>query len=70
VGEEPEAGYGFVFDHFDSQELLQSVDRALELYSHHRHWRVIVRRGMNQDFSWTNSAEQYQELYRQVKRGK
>ncbi|MCD6187535.1 MAG: glycogen synthase GlgA [Desulfuromusa sp.] len=69
VGEEPEAGYGFVFDHFDSQELLQSVDRALELYSHHRHWRVIVRRGMNQDFSWTNSAEQYQELYRQVKRG-
>ena len=69
VGEEPEAGYGFVFDHFDSQELLQSVDRALELYSNHRHWRVIVRRGMNQDFSWTNSAEQYQELYRQVKRG-
>jgi ADP-glucose type glycogen/starch synthase len=66
VNEKPKAGYGFVFDHSDPQELLQSIDRALELYSQRRHWLTIVKRGMNQDFSWTNSAEQYQELYQQL----
>ena len=63
VNEKPKSGYGFVFDHSDPQELLQSVDRALELYSRRRHWLTVVKRGMSQDFSWGNSAEQYQELY-------
>ncbi|NOQ41388.1 MAG: glycogen synthase, partial [Desulfuromusa sp.] len=61
--EQPKSGYGFVFDRSDPQELLQSVDRALELYSQRRHWLTVVKRGMAQDFSWGNSAEQYQELY-------
>ncbi len=66
VNEKPKSGYGFVFDSFDPKELLQSIDRALELYSHRRRWLAVVKRGMNQDFSWGNSAEQYQDLYQQV----
>ena len=67
VNENPKEGYGFVFDRFDSQELLQSIDQALDLYVQRRRWLTIVRRGMNQDFSWTNSATEYQKLYRQLK---
>ena len=63
VNEKSKSGYGFVFDHSDPQELLYTIDRALELYSHRRHWLAVVKRGMNQDFSWTNSAEQYEKLY-------
>ncbi|MCK5825664.1 MAG: glycogen synthase GlgA, partial [Desulfuromusa sp.] len=66
VNENPKEGYGFIFDRFDSRELLQSIDRALEVYTQRRRWLTIVRRGMNQDFSWTNSAAEYQKLYRQL----
>lgn len=66
LNEKPQSGYGFVFDRSDPQELLQSIDRALDLYSHRRRWLTVVKRGMAQDFSWGNSAEQYQNLYQQV----
>ncbi|MFK5925916.1 MAG: glycogen synthase GlgA [Desulfuromusa sp.] len=66
VNEHPASGYGFIFDHFNSQELLQTIDRALELYSQRRRWLTIVKRGMTQDFSWVNSAEQYQQLYQKL----
>ena len=68
VNEEPEFGYSFIFDQSDPQELLQAIDRALELYVQRRRWLNIVKRGMTQDFSWTNSAEQYQEPYLKVHR--
>jgi ADP-glucose type glycogen/starch synthase len=64
--DEDPRGYGFVFDHSDPQELLQSIDRGLELYSNRRRWLTVVKRGMTCDFSWKNSAEQYQKLYRQM----
>ncbi|MEA3545043.1 MAG: glycogen synthase GlgA, partial [Thermodesulfobacteriota bacterium] len=69
VNEQSDSGYGFVFNHSDPQELLHTIDRALTLYAHRRRWLTIVRQGMVQDFSWGNSAEQYQQLYRQMMRG-
>ncbi len=65
VDEDPR-GYGFVFDYSDPYELLQSIDRGLTLYANRRRWLGIVKRGMARDFSWGNSAEQYQKLYRQM----
>lgn len=65
VDEDPR-GYGFVFDHSDPYELLQSIDRGLNLYANRRRWLTVVKRGMSCDFSWKNSAEQYQKLYRQM----
>jgi ADP-glucose type glycogen/starch synthase len=64
--DEDPRGYGFVFDHPDPQELLQSIDRGLNLYGKRRRWLTVVKRGMACDFSWKNSAEQYQKLYRQM----
>jgi len=63
VNAQPQDGYGFVFDHVDPHQLLAAIDRGLALYGHRRRWLVVVKRGMNVDFSWTNSARQYLELY-------
>jgi len=39
------------------------LDRALELFPQRSRWLTLVKRGMARDFSWTNSAEQYEKLY-------
>lgn len=59
-------GYGFVFDDLDPEQLLTAVDRGLSLYSQRRRWLAVVKRGMGIDFSWSNSARQYRDLYRNL----
>lgn len=55
---------GFAFDSPDAASLLAAVDRALALWRDPTTWRRIQRNGMQRDFSWQKSAEQYAELYR------
>jgi len=63
VTESPRKGYGFVFEKSEPQELLTALDRGLEIYPQRNRWLTLVKRGMVVDFSWTNSAEQYHQLY-------
>ncbi|WP_321394537.1 glycogen synthase GlgA [uncultured Desulfuromusa sp.] len=67
INENPKAGYGFVFENSEPWELLQAIDRALELYSDRKRWRTVVKRGMGLDFSWGNSAQLYENLYQTVR---
>jgi len=57
---------GFVFDDAEPQQLLRAIDRALNLYAQQRVWKDLVQTGMQQDFSWTQSAAAYLELYQQI----
>lgn len=67
VDADPKMGNGFVFDAVDPQQLLQTIDRALNLYHHQpQRWQELVRRGMRQDFSWQPAAQKYVELYQMV----
>ncbi|MBN1957902.1 MAG: glycogen synthase GlgA [Desulfuromonadales bacterium] len=66
IDEFPHTGYGFVFDHAEPRELLAALDRALALYAQRRRWKTVVKRGMTRDFSWSQSAEKYLQLYRQL----
>jgi starch synthase len=44
--------------------LLEALDRALDLYRNDPdRWREIMLRGMEQDWSWGQSARRYRELY-------
>lgn len=63
VSENSRQGCGFVFDDFDPRQMLAALDRALELYPQRNRWLTLVKRGMSKDFSWTSSAETYDELY-------
>jgi starch synthase len=35
-------------------------------YDHKREWNKIVDRAMTKDFSWSNSAKKYEELYNRL----
>jgi len=55
---------GFQFDSYDSDAFWHALYRALQMYYHDLpHWREIQHSGMRMDFSWENSARQYQQLY-------
>jgi starch synthase len=57
---------GFVFDAYDSIAFEQALLRALESHADRELWRTLVRRVMQQDWSWDASGRKYLELYRRV----
>ncbi|WP_034680241.1 glycogen synthase GlgA [Caldalkalibacillus mannanilyticus] len=58
-----EEGNGFSFAHYNAHDMLYTISRALEFYHDPEVWERLVIRGMNQDFSWRESASQYYKLY-------
>ena len=61
-------GNGFSFDRYDAGLLLDAVNRAKTLYFTDRpRWEEMVRRDMEKDVSWENSAWQYRGLYLELK---
>ena len=63
-------GTGFGFENYDSGDMLYAINNALEVFGDQRSWKELVKRGMNQDFSWTESAKKYIQLYKNVKEDK
>lgn len=59
---------GFCFHEAESQSMLSALSRATELYQDKDTWRILQQRGMGQDFSWKQSAQQYRELYQSLLR--
>ena len=60
-------GTGFSFANYNAHEMLGVVRYAKSIYfNRRREWNKIIDRGIHQDFSWTNSAKKYQELYDRV----
>lgn len=57
---------GIVFDEASTGALLEAVKRAWLLFADRPQWEWIQRCGMQQDFSWKLSAEQYLRLYEQA----
>ena len=55
---------GFSFVEYTPAALWEALKRALKAYQNKERWKKIVRRGMNSDFSWMQSALKYEELYR------
>ncbi len=59
---------GFIFQNATASEMAAAVQQALEMYSHPRLWRRIIKTGMDQDYSWQASAQQYLEVYQRASR--
>jgi starch synthase len=56
---------GFVFEDYTPEALWETIMRAIDLYEEKPDdWRRIQRNGMAHDFSWTRSAEKYDEVYK------
>ena len=58
-----ETATGFTFVLPGPEVFLSTVLLALQVYRDKEEWLRLVRRGMQQDFSWQRSAKQYVELY-------
>ena len=59
-------GNGFTFANYNAHELYEACWRAKEGYWHKEGWPILVRRAMECDFSWSNSAKSYEGLYNEV----
>lgn len=57
---------GFTFKEFNPLALFGAAVKALENYKDKTKWQKLVKSCMSQDFSWTNSAKRYEELYWRV----
>ncbi len=59
---------GFMFHQAEPSALVTAVLRALQCYQQKSQWRQLIRTGMDQDFSWTVSAQKYLELYQKAQK--
>ncbi|MBO5224334.1 MAG: glycogen synthase GlgA [Clostridia bacterium] len=65
--ENGDTGIGFVFDNYNSDEMLCAIERAVNLYRDHKtKWNGLVTRAISTDFSWNKSAGVYLDFYREI----
>ena len=64
-------GNGFTFFNYNAHDMLHTIERATDYYENHKDvWHTLQMRGMNSDFSWTQSAGNYVKLYEDLFREK
>ncbi len=59
-------GNGFLFGDYSADDLVKSISLAVSIYYKKEEWHQIMLNGMKADFSWRQSAWQYQALYKQL----
>ena len=60
-------GNGFSFANYNSDEMVQVMYNAIDVYYNRKEdWKILVRNAMNTDVSWAKSAETYCQLYGQL----
>ena len=64
VGEE--GANGFRFDNYNAHELLYTIKSALDLYKSKTEWNKLTASAKNSDFTWSNSAAKYIEIYKNL----
>jgi starch synthase len=62
-------GNGFKFTVYSPAALRAVLDRALAAYRNPKSWKALQTRGMQEDFSWDRSADEYVKLYERAVAG-
>lgn len=62
-----ERGSGFVFTTYDSRDMLVAIVRAIEEYKRPEMWQRLMKRSMQQSYSWEIPAKKYVTLYRKAR---
>ncbi len=66
IDSEGSKGTGFKFKAYTAEGLLGAVKRSLTLYSKPDIWSGIMKRAIQQDFSWERVGEEYLVLYQKL----
>jgi len=62
-----DGGWGFLFKGYSSEELLQSIRRAIELYKNKQEaFKEAIKRAMALDFSWESRIDLYLKVYEKI----
>ena len=64
---ETRKGTGFKFKEYNGEALLETVQLALAAFRDQNAWRVLMRNGMAQDYSWDASAKEYVKVYERAR---
>ena len=65
----PDTGTGLLFGNLSPETIYSHVQKAVALYER-KDFEDIIKRAMNQDFSWSASADEYIKVYEQVSKDK
>ena len=60
-------GTGFKFTEYNGESLLLTIKQALQSFRDQTSWQVLMRNGMNKDFSWNASAREYVKVYEKAR---
>jgi starch synthase len=60
---------GFKFERFQAADLAEGVKRALRAFEQPDLWKKMILEGMDQDFSWRRSANEYLNLFERTLAG-
>jgi len=59
-------GNGFVFEKFTTGDYEIAFDKSLKLFSEKKKLNAVIKKGMETDFSWEKSAQEYINLYSSI----
>jgi len=59
-------GNGFIFTKYTTNELIAVVNKAVSLFQDKKSWKLLIRNAMSSDYSWSNSAQKYINLYDKI----
>lgn len=59
-------GNGFSFLNFNAHDMLYTIQRAVSFYHEGEVWETLVKRAMETDNSWAQSAFRYNQLYAEL----
>ena len=58
---------GFTFSNINAGDMVWVLREAVDLYLNNKKaWRGLQKEDMTADFSWTNSAKQYLDIYQRI----
>lgn len=61
-------GNGFKFAGTSATALIEASGKALSVFNNPSIWKQLMTNAMKCDFSWNQSAKEYQELYKQIQK--
>jgi starch synthase len=59
-------GTGFKFYGYRAQDFLGAIDRAINVFKDKQSWQTLMLNGMKMNYSWEQSAKEYEEVYELV----
>ena len=61
------SGTGFTFKTYNAHDMLNAVWSAVDtFYNRKNDWDTLIKNAMSKDFSWVQSAKEYDDLYKKL----